>query len=786
MSDPVRPSGDADGEPFDLRLLPLAMGTWAAAWWGTDPSLAAGGVVLVMVALLAAQQGRSRGRAAAVAVLLVTAAAGGLGVARHHQLASSAAARLGGERAAVTAVVRLDGDVVRHPAHGVVPESATATGTLLVVDGRGTAVRQRVPVDLRATGAAGQALRQVPAGTTLRLTGRLAAADPGRRSAATLTVRGSPVVEAGPGRTARAVNDLRRGLRQAMAHSRPAQAGLVPSLVVGDTSGLDPALADDFRDTALTHLTAVSGTNLTLTLAFLLTVARAVGVRGWWVRAVGVAGVAGFVLVCRAEPSVVRASAMGLVTLAGMGVSGGRGRGLRNLFAAVWLLLLLDPWLARSVGFTLSVLATGGILWWARDWAAAMGRWAPVWLAESITVPLAAQLVTQPVVTAISGTVSVVGLLANALAEPFVGPTTVLGLATMLLAQLSPGLAGITGWLAGWLVQPVITIATTGARLPAATWRWPARPVMLVVLAGLCLAAAVLVPRVVARRRACLLLALLLVAACWRAPHPAGWPGPWQVAFCDVGQGDATVLRTAPGRAVLVDTGPADGDVTACLDALGVRALPIVVLTHYHDDHVAGLEDVLRHLPVGQLVVNPVQSPAAGAERVARLAARHHVAVRPAAAGEHLVVGELDWTVAGVGARDVLVASAEGENSAENDTSIVAVATTGGVRVVVGGDVEPAGQQHVVATGWHPAATVLKMPHHGSSRQDLAFWCDSGARLAVASAGYRNTYGHPARAALALARHCGMDVARTDLQGTVTAWLADGRLQVRSARDGPP
>ena len=145
-------------------------------------------------------------------------------------------------------------------------------------------------------------------------------------------------------------------------------------------------------------------------------------------------GVVAFVVVCRVEPSVLRAGAMGLVALAGVGLAGGRGKGLRHLCVAVWLLVLLEPWLARSVGFALSTLATAGILWWGRRWALAM-TWAPAWLAESVAVPLAAQLATQAVVTAISGEVSVVGLAANALAGPFVGPATVLGLLAMLVEQ---------------------------------------------------------------------------------------------------------------------------------------------------------------------------------------------------------------------------------------------------------------------------------------------------------------------------------------------------------------
>lgn len=708
-------------EALDLRLLPLAVAAWAGAWWGTGPDVATAlalVAILLGVGLVLARRGQGP---RAVAMLVVLGLCAGLGLARTHRLATSRPAHLASERAMATLVVRLTSDVKLHPRRGVLPESASVPARVLVVEGRGQAVRQRVEVTVRATGDAARTLLRIPAGSTIRVDGRLSLPEPGQRWAAVVTIRSPPTVVQPPSPVARGINGLRDGLRESMRHSPPQQAGLLPSLVVGDTSGLDPALEESFKATALTHLTAVSGTNISLTLVFLLGLARWIGVRGWWVRITGAVGVLAFVVVCRAEPSVVRAGAMGVVALAGVGLAGGQGRGLRHLCVAVWLLVMLDPWLARSIGFALSTLATGGILWWGRRWTGAMA-WAPAWLAEAIAIPLAAQLATQPVVTSISGSISVVGLAANALAGPFVGPATVLGLVTALVATILPGLAGVIGWLAGWTVQPIIWVASAGGALPAATWRWPGSPLMLVLLTGICLVAASLVPRLLAHRIACLLLCVALVLACQRSPQPLGWPGPWRVAFCDVGQGDATVLRAGPGQAVLVDVGPEAGPTLACLRSLGIRELPLVVLSHYHDDHIQGLDGVLNAVRVGRVLLNPVRAPVFGADRVWRQVTARGIPVDWAAVGQGYAVGEVAWTTVGVGAQAVLVSSGEGENSAENDSSIIGVAQVGAsaesaVRVVLGGDVEPAGQQRVVAQGWQPELHVLKMPHHGSSRQ---------------------------------------------------------------------
>ena len=138
-------------------------------------------------------------------------------------------------------------------------------------------------------------------------------------------VRGAPLVVKPPPPGLRLVEQVRAGLRRAVADRQPEPRALVPALL-GDTSSLDGSLAQDFQSTGLTHLTAVSGANLTLLLAFLLTVARWVGVRAWWLRVLGLAGVIIFVALCRTEPSVLRAAAMGwLLGRAGLQVAGQPG-----------------------------------------------------------------------------------------------------------------------------------------------------------------------------------------------------------------------------------------------------------------------------------------------------------------------------------------------------------------------------------------------------------------------------------------------------------------------------
>ncbi|WP_234010609.1 ComEC/Rec2 family competence protein, partial [Streptomyces sp. SPB074] len=234
----------------------------------------------------------------------------------------------------------------------------------------------------------------------------------GRRAAAVARAHGEagPVVVGRPNGVRRAAGKLREDLREAVAPLHPDVRALLPGLVVGDTSGLTPALERAFQATDLTHLLAVSGGNFAVLLAVLLgppgRAARAerggLAPRlGLSLRGTAVAGgvlCAGFVVVCGAEPSVVRAAGCGTVALVALAT--GRRRSMVPALAAVVLVLVLwEPWLARSFGFVLSVLATGALLTVAPSWSAALRR-RGVWprLAEGIAAAAAAQAVCAPVV----------------------------------------------------------------------------------------------------------------------------------------------------------------------------------------------------------------------------------------------------------------------------------------------------------------------------------------------------------------------------------------------------
>lgn len=756
---------DTAAPPLDLRLLPAAAAAWAAAWLGPVVGVRAavlGAAVLGTAALALARRGST---ALMVSAALAVGAAAGLGAAaRVVERDAGPIAGLAVEHATATVNLRITGD----PAVRAVVHRFAGPGQVVLVPARVTQVAARGQVTATRTRvlliASDTAWRDLIPGQELRVSGRFAPPRPREPTAAILRVSGPPAGAITAPLRDRAAADVRAGLRSAVDGLGRDQRGLVPGLVLGDTSGLPPDLEQDFRDAGLSHTTAVSGSNLSLLLAAVLGLARLAGARLRALPVIALATAVVFILVARPEPSLLRASVMGLIGVLGL-AAGRPGRAAPALCAAVVLLLFADPWLARSFGMALSVAATAGLITLAPRWRDRLAVRLPSWLATALAVPAAAQTTCAPVVVLLASEVSLVAVAANLLAVPAVPPAMLLGVLAAITWPVCPPLARCFGELAGLPAWWIVQVARRAADVPGATVPWPGGLRGALALGLLTFAVAV----VLRHRRAALLATALALLLLLRPAVPlpsflrGGWPPPgWILVACDIGQGDALALNAGPGAAVVVDAGPDPDAVDRCLRRLGVRQVPYLLITHPHADHVDGLAGVVRGRRVAEIGIGPTANPPVGTRAIP--------VTRPAA-GERRSLGALSWRV-------LWPQRLIDEGALENNASIVLLVEVSGVRVLLTGDIEPPAQAALRRAEPALQADVLKIPHHGSSHQDPEFLAGLGARLAIASAGRGNDYGHPAPVTLRLLEGRGVRVLRTDADGDIAVVVQDGRLGV--------
>ena len=265
----------------------------------------------------------------------------------------------------------------------------------------------------------------------------------------------------------RAAQAVRTRFAAAAREALPAgQAAMLPGLVLGDTATVGATTTAEFRTAGLTHLTAVSGANVTIVCGAVLLSARLIGPRP----AVALAGLAlvVFVLVVQPTASVLRAAVMGAIALLAV-LSARRRQGIPVLSAAVIALLVFAPQLAVDVGFMLSVSATAALIVVAPVWSARLvARGCPKPLADAVCIALAAHLVTAPLIAAISGQLSLVAVITNLIVAPVIPPITVFGTAAAALSTLWPAAADLLIRFTGPEVWWLLHCAQAAAALPGA------------------------------------------------------------------------------------------------------------------------------------------------------------------------------------------------------------------------------------------------------------------------------------------------------------------------------
>ena len=587
------------------------------------------------------------------------------------------------------------------------------------------------------------------------------------RVAALVLISQKVIVETKASRWAHALGTIRFGLRRLSGNG---DAGaLIPGMVLGDTSKQSPTFKNEMKRSGLTHLVAVSGANFAIVSGFVLWIMQFL-FRKLFVRLFATSlFLISFISLVRPSPSVLRAAAMAAVLLVAQASKQGRDS-LPALGFAMAAVVVVDPWQARDAGFALSVLATAGLLLFAPFLIEKLARFVPHKLAEALAPPLAAIIFCSPVIVALCGYLAPMAVIANLFAAPFVGPITILGFIAALLSPFASYLSIILIWVIHFPAAAIALIAHWASTFPVLNLRTGRVGFILVATFTL---AAWFFKKWFKKTVAITLIFIFCITWLQR------WPGgDWQIANCDIGQGDSMVINLGHHRGLVIDVGADAIAEDKCLKALGIQEIPLLVLSHFHADHVAGLPGAIKNRRIDQLWVSQNAEPVIESSMVNRLLVG--VPVMTPVRGTSVQLGatrlEVLWPTANV----LSFAQLPGEGSQINNSSIALIIRSKDFSIFAGGDLEPPVQQLLIKDV--SQVDIYKVCHHGSKYQDAGFMAALHPKLSIISVGAGNTYGHPAVQTIDALARLGSEVVRTDSDGAIAVRAQDHRFSVRKAK----
>jgi competence protein ComEC len=541
---------------------------------------------------------------------------------------------------------------------------------------------------------------------------------------------------------------------------------------VGDQRAISQAQWQVFTRTGVNHLMSISGLHVTMIsgLAFALVYwlwrrsarltlrlpARKVAAVAGLLTALAYAWLSGFAVPAQRTVYMLAVVAVALW-------SGRLSSASVVLCAALFIVLVIDPWAVLAPGFWLSFGAVGLIMY-VTTGRIAREHWFSAWARVQWTITLG----LIPLLLALFQQVSVVSPLANAIAIPVVSlivvPLTLIGVVLPfdLVLRLAHGVMAVCGEMLEWM-----------SVLPLAVWQQHAPPAWTVVVATIAVLW-LLLPRGFPARwiGAAGLLPLFLVEPALPAD------GALRLTVLDVGQGLAVVAQTR-NHSLLYDAGPAYGPqidsgnrtIVPYLRASGVRALTGMVVSHSDNDHSGGANSVLQAMSPGWLLTS--------------MAADHPSIAQAASTTRCEAGGRWQWD--GV---DFELLHPARENYARekfrsNDRGCVLRISTAGASVLLAADVEQKSEREMLDSVRDKLrAQVLLVPHHGSrTSSSPEFVAQVNPDIALVAAGYRNRFGHPKDDVLDRYRAIGSRIYRTDFDGALLLEVAgDGAISVQRFR----
>lgn len=527
------------------------------------------------------------------------------------------------------------------------------------------------------------------------------------------------------------------------------EAGILNGMLIGETNSISLKVTEDFKNSGITHLLAVSGSNVAMVVAISKSIFEKLFGKKHYHIFVTIFIVL-FILLSGSSPSVMRAGIMAILEIvANLLIK--KSNSVNNLFLSALIILLINPISVLNIGFILSFLGTLGILLFSKN----IEKWLKMFLKskiilENLSITLSAQIMILPIMAYYFNNISVISLLTNMLVLPVASIMTVVGLGVFIISIVSFPLAKIVAIPISYLIKYIITVANYCAKASFFNYTVPTPKIIHII--GYFLIVSILIIKDYSGNNLILkyffkyttkIITVILVAAFIIVSNLSEYiPKNFVEIVCiDVGQGDSFFIKTPSGKNVLIDGG---GSETSKYDVgknillpyllhRRCRKIDYIFLSHAHADHMDGILTVMQNLKVGKVIVGPQNKKDEKFEQLVKECEKRRVPISYVSAGNVLTVDKIKFSI--------LYPNKNYQDDNVNNLSLVIKMEYANKSMLFTGDIEAKGEENIKKL---TEADILKVAHHGAKTSSTEkFLKKVKPKIAVISVAKRNRYGHP-------------------------------------------
>lgn len=553
--------------------------------------------------------------------------------------------------------------------------------------------------------------------------------------------------------------------------------GILEGMIIGDTSYVSDEVKNNFRDSGISHLLAVSGSNVAYILilckfAFEKIFGRNVS------NFLTILFIVLFSMLSGMSASVVRAAIMAIVIILSEFLIQKPNTHASISFSAL-LILLYNPITIYDVGFVLSFSGTIGIVIFNKkiselleskikiDKDKIIGKIIAVFI-ETLSVALSAQIAVTPITLYYFNTFSCVSILANLIIVPATGSITIVGIIMYVTSLVCVPIAKVISYFIYSIISFVIFVASLFAQIPGSSILLPTPSIIIILMYYIIVYNLFFAKN---KKVYVILLATISVLIIMKFI-----PNKYiNVNMIDVGQGDAVYVETAKGKTVLVDSGGTEGSdydigenilVPYILDR-GKVCIDYAFLSHMHEDHIEGIYAVIQKLKLKNLIIGKQETDNELYSKVVELANKYNVNIIEVKQGDELIIEGVIF--------DVISAKENDKNV--NNMSLILRMTYGEVSMLFTGDAEKELEENI-----NVKTNILKVSHHGSKTSSTEeFLKKNMPQVALISVGENNSYGHPNKEVLERLKKINAYIYRTDLNGEIYMRLyKNGKIRINT------